>query len=279
MTSTSTSNLMNGSDFKLTYPNTKFYKLTNESECHHNFQFKDGLNVDILMFDPEGECEPGGLYFTELNKISCWISYINIMYIREVEICDDSIVKIEKNKFKTDKFILKNRQLLMDLKYWNDYDFCELSVKQNGNVLEFVKDQTPELCELAVKQNGNALEFVKDQTPELCELAVKQNGNALEFVKNQTHDLCLLAVKQYGYAFLYVREQTPELCEFAVKQNGNVLEFVKDQTPELCELAVKQNGFALQFVREQTPELCKLAVKQYGYVLKYVKEHKLQNYV
>jgi hypothetical protein len=46
-------------------------------------------------------------------------------------------------------------------------------------VLQFVKEQTPEICIEAVKQIGYALEFVKEQTPEICLLAVKQNGMTL----------------------------------------------------------------------------------------------------
>ena len=34
----------------------------------------------------------------------------------------------------------------------------------------------------AVKQDGNALQYVKEQTPEICLEAVKQYGYALRFV-------------------------------------------------------------------------------------------------
>jgi len=46
-----------------------FYKITNEKEYHYNFQYKDGLNEDTIKFNPSGECNIGGLYFIELNKI------------------------------------------------------------------------------------------------------------------------------------------------------------------------------------------------------------------
>jgi hypothetical protein len=35
-------------------------------------------------------------------------------------------------------------------------------VKQNGNVLYYIKEQTPELCLAAVQQNEWALEYVKE---------------------------------------------------------------------------------------------------------------------
>ena len=34
----------------------------------------------------------------------------------------------------------------------------------------------------AVKQNGDALQYVHNQTPEICEAAVKENGYALQYV-------------------------------------------------------------------------------------------------
>jgi len=37
---------LTGIEFKQLYPNTLFYKLTNETENHNGFQFKTGLNID-----------------------------------------------------------------------------------------------------------------------------------------------------------------------------------------------------------------------------------------
>ena len=272
-------NIMAGYEFKLKYPNTKFYKLTNESECHNNFQFKDGLNVDTIKFNPLGECYPGGLYFTELNKISCWISYIDIMYIREVEIIDDSVVKIEQNKFKTDKFILKNKQLISDFEYWNDLEFCKLYVKQNGMALRYVRNKTDELYKEAVKQNGMALRYVLKQTDEICLLAVKNFGGALKYVLVQTDEICKEAVKNYGMALKYVQLQTDEICKEAVKNIGYVLEYVLVQTEEICLIAVKSNGLSLKYVLVQTDEICKETVKSNIFALRYVQNNKVQNYI
>jgi len=45
------------------------------------------------------------------------------------------------------------------------------------------RHQSPEICMQAVQQNGDALEFVKEQTLEICLAAVNQNGRGLLFVK------------------------------------------------------------------------------------------------
>ena len=51
-----------------------------------------------------------------------------------------------------------------------------------------------------VKQDGMLLTYVHNQTPEICLEAVRQNSYALQYIHNQTPELCLEAVKQDGYA-------------------------------------------------------------------------------
>ena len=47
-----------------------------------------------------------------------------------------------------------------------------------------------------VKQDGLVLQYVKEQTYELCLAAIQQHGWALEYVKEQTYELCLAAVQR-----------------------------------------------------------------------------------
>ena len=68
---------------------------------------------------------------------------------------------------------------------WYDKEYCLKAVKQNGDSLRYVKDQTAEICLAAVKQNGDSLQFVKDQSAEICLAAVKQNGHSLQFVNKK----------------------------------------------------------------------------------------------
>ena len=259
-----------GTEFKRLYPNTTFYKLTNLSENHHDFQLNDGLNIDTKRFDPSLSCN-GGMYFTELNNIGLWMVYIDTKYIREVEIIDDSLVCIEDKKFKTNKFILKEKILLKDFVFWNDNDFCLLTVVQNGNSLEYVQNQTDEICLAAVRQNSRALQYVKNQTKEICLAAVLQNPIALQFVKNQTDEICLAAVKQSGYVLYLVKNQTEEICLAAVKQNGYALQFVRNQTEKICLAAVKQTGHALQYVNNQTKEIYAAAINEHPDALNFKK--------
>ena len=250
---------ISGKEFNESHEGYKFVKILADNLTHHGFEYKEGLNIDNVIFNPTGKCSVGGLYFTDLNEAYLYFHYGN--KFSYVTIPDEALVYIKKNKFKANMFILTNILPLSEL-FLQNIQLCELVVKQRGLALKYIENQTEELCKLAVEQNAYALEYVKDQTVELCKLAIQQNGNALQFVRNQTEEICKLAVKQNGLALEFVKEQTEEICKLAVEQNGLALEFVKDQTEELCKLAVIQNGLALMYVKDQTAELCKLAMEQ-----------------
>ena len=230
-------NIITGKEFNKSYKGFKFVKILANNLTHHGFEYKEGLNIDSVKFNPTGMCSAGGLYFTDLDKIHMYLHYgIKFSY---VIIPDEALVYIEENKFKANMIILTNILPLSEL-FLQNIQLCKLAMKQNGWALQFVRQQTEEICKLAVKQEGRALKYVKEQTEELCKLAVEQDGLALCYVKNQTEEICKLAVQQDGYALQYVKEQTEELCKLAVQRDRWALRFVKNQTEELCKLAVKQ---------------------------------------
>mgnify|MGYP003402889312 CR=1 FL=1 len=47
-----------------------YYKITNEIELHQNMQYQDGLNIDVLPFNPKGDCESGGIYFSSIDVLA-----------------------------------------------------------------------------------------------------------------------------------------------------------------------------------------------------------------
>lgn len=126
-----------------------------------------------------------------------------------------------------------------------DYKLCKIAVETDSNVLAIipVELRTEEICMIAVKNSGNTLKFVIQQTDAICIAAVEQNGNALFYVKNQTPEICIRAVKNDGYALSHVKIQTPELCLAAVKSNFNAISCVNLNllTQEMCNEAIKQN--------------------------------------
>ena len=269
------SSILTGTEFNEKYHLLceQFVKLTNDSENHNGFQFRTGLNVDPVPFNPRGKCQSGGIYFCEFSKFPRWLNYDNrpMYYMRSVRIPDDARVYEEKNKWKADRIILGERIPISELEIWNNSKDCSEAVKVNGYALKYIKDQTLELCAAAVKKNGDVLQYVRDQNEEVCLEAVKQNGYSLFYVKNKTPEICLEAVKRRGCALAWIINPTQEMCWEAVKQSGYALQYVKDQTVEICLMGVRRDGHALRDVWNQTEEICSAAVQQDGLALAYVK--------
>jgi len=87
-----------------------YYKILNKKECHHELQYKFGLNNDILEFNPSGDCEPGGIYFSR-EDILYFLEYG--YWIRKVTLPEDA--RIYENpgtpkKWKADKVILGKKE-------------------------------------------------------------------------------------------------------------------------------------------------------------------------
>ena len=72
-----------------------------------------------------------------------------------------------------------------DLLKWYDEEYCLEAVKQDGNMLRYVKNQTKDICLKAVKQDGLALQFVKTPTKEICLEALNRNIDAIQYVDIQ----------------------------------------------------------------------------------------------
>ena len=119
---------------------TKIYKILNDTLCHHNFKYKEGLNIDTVVFNPTNKCQSGGLYFCEEKFLINYIHYG--IKIAIVEILDDARVYVESKKFKSDKLIISNIILLKDFDKFTDPNFCKLIVQQNGYALYIVEEQT-----------------------------------------------------------------------------------------------------------------------------------------
>jgi len=64
-----------------------FYKITNEEEIHNRMHYKTGLNVDVIPFNPSGDYEKGGIYFSR-EDILASLNYGT--WIRKVTLPEDA---------------------------------------------------------------------------------------------------------------------------------------------------------------------------------------------
>jgi hypothetical protein len=196
---------MSGEQFNEQYKNKTFVKLTRKNEIHNGFEFKTGLNIDFIEFNPTGQCKAGGLYFTDIDIMYKWLHYNDeyMEWMRFVTIPMDAQIYVEDSKFKCDKFILSERE---EIAFKDNIQMMN-AIKQSYMALRYVKDQTPELCLYAIQQDCWALQFVKEQTDDLCKIAIKKSGSALQFVNNQTYEMCKIAVYECKVALQFVRNK------------------------------------------------------------------------
>ncbi len=85
-----------------------------------------------------------------------------MIYIRSVKIKCDAQVLVEANKIKADWIILEEISKINDLNPCHDSDYCLSAVCQNGQALQFIKEQCLEICLAAVEEDPNALRFVNN---------------------------------------------------------------------------------------------------------------------
>jgi hypothetical protein len=95
--------------------NMTYLKITNSEENHKGLQYKTGLIEDILPFEKEGSCVPGGIYFSDEKNICNFLSYG--VWIREVSVPSDAeMVKDPKgDKWRASKVILGERKSLSEV--------------------------------------------------------------------------------------------------------------------------------------------------------------------
>jgi hypothetical protein len=130
---------------------------------HHGYTYSEGLNVDHIPFNPNGECAGGGLYFCEVKDVYRYFSYGSLL--AEVEIPSNALVYQEKNKLKADKLILKNIAPIAGHSLWSDPDICKIIATRHGSVLQY-----------AATQNINAHRYAKEP---IYATSVNKNGLTL----------------------------------------------------------------------------------------------------
>jgi hypothetical protein len=282
-----------GKEFSTTFSDKQFVKLTNESEIHNGFEFKTGLNIDTQLFYPKTNYIGGGIYFCDINDIAIWqgSGWNMAHYCRNVILPDDAQIFIEYDeinkcdKYKTNKLILGEKQLIRTLNVWNDEAYCLNAINKNMASFIYIKNQTSQICMVAVKHCPEVIQLINNQTSELCFEAIKQNPYLLKYVDKQTYDLQLLAVKNGGLSLEHVnfirdpqkykvsKDKYNEICLTAIKQNSCALEYVLNPTNEMYLAAVKQNGLSIRFIKNKlsmTSEICLEAVKQNSNALGYI---------
>jgi len=112
-----------GAEFNARVAGTKMYKLLNRNLKHNGYKYEPNALNDLTklgeQFDPDPNCNPGGLYFCAESDMLKWIS-VETCLIALIEIPQDAQVSVGDKKFKTDKLIL-GQPITFDEFYSDDY--------------------------------------------------------------------------------------------------------------------------------------------------------------
>lgn len=276
----------------------ELWKTLSDNKTHFGYVWHEGLNEDPLPWNPEGVCSKGGLYFTTIDMLTCYMdrSVWDRSWIGRITVDDDEPVWQEPNgKWKAHRVTLSDVRRIKDLDDRDKYYFLrgidclpkyDAANRQEVWVemltcypwfMEFLTDRDMPIVRQIISRDGCFLVYVpKDmRTYELCVVAVKRNWYALKHVPKdkKTYELCMLAVQRDGYALEFVPPamQTREMCTLAIERDRNALQFVRLEKPGKIYLnAVKRDCWYLQHVpkQHQTRKLVMAALKQNGRLLK-----------
>ena len=226
---------MTGEKFKRRFPklSEQLVKLTNEKEIHNGFKFETGLNVDSIKFNPIGECLPGGIYFTDLDNLPCWLEYgiRSMKYYRNVIIPDDCRVYIEGNKYKADKIELSDREEIKDLPLWSDGDYCAMALEKGELSIKYIKKNNKKVQLALVKKHGGYIRYLLDGNTKVSKevqmAAVEQSGEAISYLLDShikvSKGVQLHSISSNGISIQYLlrkkQKVTEEMKKIAVCQD------------------------------------------------------------
>ena len=126
-----------------------YFKITNKKEKHHGYQYYNGLNILKSKFQPEGNCVPGGLYFSDGEHICDFLEFG--IYIRQVTLPEDKkkfkMVKIGDTKWRANQIILGKRRDLRKVSTWKYLQLIKINLHDHiDNIVEFaIKYKKPKI--------------------------------------------------------------------------------------------------------------------------------------
>jgi hypothetical protein len=254
--------------FKTFSPNNQ------EQFIDYVYTYKLGLNISPDTFNSNLELQYGGFYFTDFNNIHKYFNnFENHTIVGEIELVTTSQVINKNDKYKTDKFILKN--IMYISQFIEKHNLIFLCLNDNSRSLKFVKEtnQTLEICQAAVLSNPYSLEYAKIQTEEMCLTAVQRNFQTFRFVIKQTPKICLEIIKNAPLLVYEIKiAYTKEMMLALVKHGGSFIKLILnlDLDNDVLLESVKSDGLTLQYVKNQTKELCIEAIKNNVNAVNYI---------
>jgi hypothetical protein len=231
-------------------------KFMYDSNTHYGMRYVTGYNKDIVPFNPHGFCCKGGLYVTALNKCNIYHGSYG-QYARRAMVGPDTLVYVERDKFKCSEIWLSDRvpkdELLNQM-------FSEYVLSQGS-------DRLMRICE----SNPETIRWIDPgiRTNEMRLCSVQHQGLMIQWIEPeyQTLELSTLSVKNDSYALMKIKPEylTPGLIVSAIKNTPSILHFVPKQwlTDSVIKGVIHSNGWLIEHMDiDVEPWMLMMAIKQ-----------------
>jgi hypothetical protein len=114
----------------------------------------------------------------------------------------------------------------------NDYFYALVKNKEFIEILNTDRKLQLE----AVKQNGHIIQYIRDPDKEVQLSAVKQDGWSIQWIQNPDKEVQLTAVKQDGLNIRFIQNPDKEVQLEAIKQNPKVVQWHPEKfDPDILE--------------------------------------------
>lgn len=274
------------------------YRMLNPDMKHYGFQWRVGVNVDPLPWNPKGSCLSGGLYFTTYDQLQFHASYpVDENWIGRITVDDDEPVWQDGDKWKAHKVTLSDVVAVHDLDDLEYFRFISSTFSSFYNktsryadgdlkkewrqlmhyhpvTMQFARHDDWDVCFDLVGLTKRPEEYDLSRKADKDALlrAASKNGHILKFLPRIDEDIAMRAVKDCGSALRWVPAelQTHKMCMQSMHVSTSAFKYIADPTPAICSWAVKQDVSTIQHMKVKTTYLVHQAILQDATVLQYL---------
>ncbi len=243
---------------------TKYFKVLADDLIHHGYKYKLGLNVDVLPFNPNDSCGPGGLYYTTEEHVLSYSEYGSL--IAEVEPMGQTYKDPECDKWKTDKLFVKS---IVPITTWlsaKSRKFQCSMVKKNPSNIRYIIDPAEGVQLVAVKLDGNSILYIKDPS-EAVKLAAVKNKAELWYIKNPSEAVQLAMIKRDWQNIGYFENPSEVVQLAAVQQSPDGILNIKNPSEAVQLKAIDRYPGNIQYIKNPTESVQRKAIEKDSWTL------------
>ncbi len=174
-------------------------------------------------FYAKGKCHSGGIYFTDIEKLSRWTNYRTqvgrMVWCWDITISDDAHVYIEENKYKADKIIMTNKRKIEDMDYWKNLENCLNAFQLVKNIIAYAGKIQPHILLKALEIDIPAVMIYARMYPTTITQEIQvildavKDPSKVAFIKNPSYKLYLALVQCNMYILDYIKLQDKITCD------------------------------------------------------------------